>query len=52
MTKTLALPHRLKIYPAVGRSTRDGHGLIYGSVTTWEADGFDFLDPLLKPLVE
>jgi dienelactone hydrolase len=45
----LEKPHRLKIYPAVGHSPRDGHNLIYGSVTTWEADVFDFLDPLLKP---
>jgi len=40
--------HRLKIYPAVGSTARDGHNLIYRSVTTWETDVFDFLDSLLK----
>jgi dienelactone hydrolase len=37
-------PHRLLIYPPVGRDSRDGHNLIYGNVGMWEADVFDFLD--------
>ena len=36
-------PHRLKIYPAVGNNTREGHNLVYRSVTTWERDVFAFL---------
>src|SRR5215467_13950354 len=36
-------PNVLKIYPAVGRTSSDGHNLIYLSVPTWEADVFDFL---------
>jgi hypothetical protein len=32
-----------KVYPAVGRDTRDGHNLVYSSVRTWERDVFAFL---------
>jgi len=46
--RRLGKPHRLKIYPAVGRNDRDGHNLIYRSVATWESDVFAFLDPQLK----
>ena len=40
--------HQLHIYPAVGRSPRDGHNLVYRSVTTWERDVFTFLDGTVK----
>jgi dienelactone hydrolase len=36
--------HLLKIYPAFGASTREGHNLIYLSVSTWEREVFAFLD--------
>ena len=36
----LGKPHLLKIYPAVGGTTRDGHNLVYRSVSTWERDVF------------
>ena len=35
--------HVLKIYPAVGRDSSDGHNAIYLSAPTWEADVFVFL---------
>jgi dienelactone hydrolase len=41
-------PCRLKIYPPFGRTARDGHNLVYRSVTTWERDVFDFLDPVMR----
>ena len=36
-------PHRLKIYPAVGSTPRDGHDFIHQRVTSWETDVFAFL---------
>jgi dipeptidyl aminopeptidase/acylaminoacyl peptidase len=39
----LGKTHRLKVYPAVGRDSRDGHNLVYRSVRTWERDVFSFL---------
>jgi dienelactone hydrolase len=41
-------PHRLKIYPAVGRTAGEGHNFIYRSVAAWEADVFGFLDERLR----
>lgn len=35
--------HRLKIYPAVGSTPRDGHDFIHQRVSSWEADVFQFL---------
>jgi dienelactone hydrolase len=40
--------HQLNIYAAVGGSSRDGHNLVYRSVTTWEDDVFTFLDQHLQ----
>ena len=40
----LQKPHILKIYPAVGKTSDDGHNLIYNSVAVWETDVFKFLD--------
>ena len=39
----LGKTYRLKVYPAFGRDTRDGHNIVYRSVRTWERDVFDFL---------
>ena len=36
--------HVLKIYGAVGATTREGHGLIYLNMLVWERDVFRFLD--------
>jgi carboxymethylenebutenolidase len=40
----LGKPHRLKIYPTVGRTAKEGHGFVFGGVATWEPDVFAFLD--------
>ncbi len=40
--------HALKIYPPFGADTRAGHGLVFRSVRTWEADVFAFLDAHLQ----
>jgi dienelactone hydrolase len=40
--------HRLKIYPAVGRTPREGHSFAHTSISTWEGDVFGFLDPLMR----
>src|ERR1700758_836703 len=34
----------LKIYPAVGKTSDEGHNLVHNSVPLWEADVFRFLD--------
>jgi dienelactone hydrolase len=34
----LGRPHRLKIYAAVGRTAKEGHGFVFRSVATWEPD--------------
>jgi len=39
----LRKPHGLKLYSAIGRESRDGHNLVYRSVSTWERDVFGFL---------
>jgi dienelactone hydrolase len=39
----LQKPHRLQLYSAIGRDSRDGHNLVYRSVSTWESDVFGFL---------
>lgn len=44
----LGKPQRLKIYPAVGRTPREGHSFAHTSIATWERDVFDFLDPLMR----
>lgn len=41
-------PHVLKIYPALGHSSDDGHNLIYLGMSEWEPDVFHFLDANLK----
>jgi dienelactone hydrolase len=44
----LGKPHALKIYPPFGADARAGHNLVFGSVRTWEADVFAFLDARLR----
>lgn len=39
----LGRPQRLTIYPAAGRSPREGHNFHYRNVDTWEPDVFAFL---------
>ena len=46
--RRLKKPYRLKVYPSFGRTTRDGHNLLYRSVATWERDVFAFLDEHLR----
>ena len=50
-TEMLSLdkPRRLEIYPAVGRTTDEGHELVYRAVDVWEHDVFDFLAEQLRP---
>jgi dienelactone hydrolase len=43
----LGKPHRLAIYPPVGRTPDDGHDFPNNSVATWEPDVFAFLDPYM-----
>ena len=40
--------HLLKIYPAIGKTSNDGHNLIYFGTFQWELDVFQFLDDNVK----
>jgi dienelactone hydrolase len=40
----LGKPHRLKIYPPIGRTPEDGHNFPFLAVTIWEPDVFAFID--------
>jgi hypothetical protein len=44
----LGKPHGLKIYPAVGRTAKEGHNLVFRDVAMWEPDVFAFLDARLR----
>ena len=44
----LGKPHRLKIYPPVGRTADEGHDFPLNSVATWERDVFAFLDQYMR----
>jgi len=44
----LGKTHALKIYPALGRTARDGHNLVYRNVPSWEADVFRFLSEHMR----
>ena len=39
----LGKTHRLKVFPAFGRTVNEGHNLIYLSVASWEREVFAFL---------
>ena len=40
----LGKPHRLRIYPPVGRSADEGHSIVHLDVPAWERDVFTALD--------
>jgi len=42
-------PHVLKLYPAVGLTSDDGHNILYEDIPAWEDDVFKFLDQYVKP---
>ena len=44
----LGKPHRLKIYPPIGKTVDDGHSFLYLGVSIWEPDVFGFLDENMK----
>lgn len=41
-------PYVLKIYPPVGLTQDDGHGMLYTNIPAWEDDVFKFLDQHVK----
>jgi len=41
-------PHRLKIYPPIGRTPEDGHSFPLLGVSIWEPDVFAFLDEYMR----
>jgi len=41
-------PHLLKIYPVIGRTSDDGHSLLYLGISEWEPDVFQFLEDNVK----
>jgi dienelactone hydrolase len=44
----LGRPHRLKIYPPIGRTPDDGHDFPLLGVRIWEPDVFTFLDQYMR----
>jgi dipeptidyl aminopeptidase/acylaminoacyl peptidase len=44
----LGKPHRLKIYPPIGRMPDDGHAFPLLGVSIWEPDVFAFLDEHMR----
>jgi carboxymethylenebutenolidase len=40
--------HLLKIYPAIGKTSDEGHSLLYLGIPKWEPDVFQFLDDNVK----
>jgi dienelactone hydrolase len=46
--KQLGKPHRLKIYPPIGRTVDDGHDFLHLGVSIWEPDVFAFLDEHMR----
>ena len=40
--------HRVKIYPAIGKTADEGHDFVHTAVSTWEADVFAFLDAHMR----
>jgi dienelactone hydrolase len=41
--------HLFKIYPVIGKTSADGHSLLYLGISEWELDAFQFLDDNVKP---
>jgi carboxymethylenebutenolidase len=44
----LGRPHRLKIYPPVGRTAEEGHSFLSLRVSSWEPDVFAFLSEHMR----
>lgn len=44
----LRKPYVPKIYPPVGLTQEDGHGMLYENIPAWESDVFEFLDHYVK----
>jgi dienelactone hydrolase len=44
----LGRPHRVRVYPPIGRTREDGHGFLYSGVSIWETDVFAFLDEQMR----
>jgi dienelactone hydrolase len=40
--------HLLKIYPVIGKTSDDGHNLLYLGISEWEPDVFQFLEDNVK----
>jgi pimeloyl-ACP methyl ester carboxylesterase len=45
----LKKPHRLEIYPPIGRTPDDGHAFPLTGVRIWESDVFAFLSRYMQP---
>jgi hypothetical protein len=43
-SKRMGKPQVLKIYPAIGKTSEEGHNFVYSAVDRWETDVFKFLD--------
>ena len=41
-------PHRLKIYPPIGKTVDEGHDFLHLGVQIWEPDVFAFLDQNMR----
>ena len=46
----LGKPHLVRIYPPVGKTSEDGHNVLYEAIPVWQGDVFGFLDASLRPL--
>lgn len=44
----LGKPHRVTVYPPIGRTPEEGHGFLYSGVSIWESDVFAFLDQYMR----
>jgi dienelactone hydrolase len=44
----LGKPHRLEIYPPIGRTPEDGHAFPLTGVKIWESDVFEFLNNSMR----
>jgi dienelactone hydrolase len=42
--KRISKPQLLKIYPAIGKTSEEGHNFVYSAVDRWETGVFKFLD--------
>lgn len=46
---SLSKPHALRIYPAVGKSSSEGHNFMYVNTSIWETDLFRFIGENMQP---